>query len=92
MGHMSITSHLSASSTNAQIVAIPFQTSDVNSVQSTQLKNPQQPGGKKKRNNKNNSNNEKWIISTQNTQEGVTKEKRKSQFPCTICGEDHSTH
>jgi hypothetical protein len=92
MGHMSISSHPSATSSSAQTSTVPTQTSKVNSVQSTQPKNPQQPGGKKKRNKKKNSNTEKGTVPTQNTQEGGTKEKKKSQFPCMICGEDHPTH
>jgi hypothetical protein len=63
MGHMSITSHPSATGTSAQTVVVPSQTSEVNSVQSTQPKNPQQPGGKKKRNKKKNSNSEKGTAS-----------------------------
>jgi hypothetical protein len=92
MGQLSIQSQPSAAGTNAQTIVVPPQTSEVNSLQSMQPKNPQQPGGKKKRNKKKNSTDEKGTTTTQTSQEGGTKEKRKAQFPCTICGEDHPTH
>jgi hypothetical protein len=90
MGQVSIKSHPLASRTSAQTVAVPSQTYELNSVYSIPSKNP--PGGKKKRNKYKNSNTEKGIASTQNTQEGGTKEKRKIHFICTICGDDHPTH
>jgi hypothetical protein len=92
LGQLSIQSQPSVVGTSAQTIVVPTQTSEVNSVQSTQPKNPQQPGGKKKRNKKKNSTNEKGTATTQTSQEGGTKEKWKSHFPCTICGEDHPTH
>jgi hypothetical protein len=85
-------SHPSTSGTSAQTTSVPPQTFKFNSMQSIQLKNTQQPRGKKKMNKQNNYNNEKGTVSTQNTHEGGTKEKRKNQFPCMIYGEDHPTH
>jgi hypothetical protein len=58
-------------------------------MDSMKPKNSHLPGGKKKWNKKKNSSNEKRTNSTQKNQEGGTKEKRKSRFPCMICGEDH---
>ena len=77
MGHISISSHPSNSGTSVQTIAVPTHTSKVNSVQSMQMKNLKQPGGKKKGIKKKNSNTEKGTTSTQNTQEGCTKEKHK---------------
>jgi hypothetical protein len=48
MGYISISSHPSASSSNAQTTMVPTHTSEVNSVQSMQPKNPQQLGGKRR--------------------------------------------
>jgi len=53
MGHMSISLHPSSYMPISQTALVPTQTSEVNSMQSTQSKNPQQPGGKKRNKNKN---------------------------------------
>jgi hypothetical protein len=33
-----------------------------------------------------------WNLNQSFANRGGTKEKKKSRFPCTICGEDHPTH
>jgi len=48
-----------------------------NSMQSTQLKNPQHPGGKKKRNKKKHSNTEQGTAPTQKKSREGRKEKKK---------------
>jgi hypothetical protein len=70
MGHMSISSHLSASSCNVQNEMVPNQT-EVSSLQSMQPKNPQQPGGKKKRNKNKIFNTEQGTAPTQKNQGGA---------------------
>lgn len=71
---------------------VPTQTSEVNSVQSTQPKNPQQPGGNNNNNKNNNTYTEQGIAQTQNANAGGNKDKRKVKFPCKICGGNHLTH
>jgi hypothetical protein len=48
MGHMSISSHPKTYGSNAQTAMVPTWNFEVNSLQSTQLKNCQWPGGKNK--------------------------------------------
>jgi hypothetical protein len=70
----------------------PSQTSEVNLVQSTAPKNPQQSRGKKKGNNnkkKKNSSEQSGPKTQENNVEG--KPKRKAKYPCMICKEDHFT-
>jgi hypothetical protein len=89
MGHMPISSHLSATIPSAQTTMVP---SEVNSMQYMQPNTSKQPRGKKKRNKNNIFNIEPRITSTKNNQGGGMKEKNKGWFPNTTCGEDHPTH
>jgi hypothetical protein len=92
MGQMSIKSHSSTVGTNAQTIVVPSQTSEVNSVQSTQPKNPQQPGGKKKRNKKKKIPIMRKGLPLPKTPRREALRKKEELFPCMICGEDHPTH
>jgi hypothetical protein len=77
--------HSAASQTTA-LAAPPTQTSDVHSVQSTNLKDTQQPEGKKKQCKKGKGEKKP----TDNAGEGTT-EKWKVSYPCNLCAEDHPT-
>jgi ribosomal protein L44E len=78
--------HTAASQTTISI-APPTQTSDVHSVQSTNLKATQQPDGKKKQRKKGKGDKKP----TNNAGKGNT-EKQKVKYSCNLCVEDHPTH
>jgi hypothetical protein len=69
-------------------VAPVTQTSDVHSVQLTNPKGNQQTEGKKKQKNKKGKGDKK---AGNNVGEGKN-EKRKVNFPCKLCTDDHLTH
>jgi hypothetical protein len=78
--------HSAASQTTA-LAAPPTQTSEVNSIQTTNPKATQQPEGKKKQHKKGKGDKKP----TDNAGEGTT-EKRKAGYPCNLCAEDHLNH
>jgi hypothetical protein len=73
MGHMDISSNLSATSYSDKSTTIPTHTPRVNLVHFMQSKNPQKPEGNKKNNKKKIFNTKKGTSPTQKTQEGGTK-------------------
>jgi hypothetical protein len=75
-------------SQNPGSVSPSTQTSNIHIVQSMNPKANQQPKGKKKQRNKKGKGNKKPT----NNSSGVNTEKRKSNYLCNLCMEDHPTH
>jgi hypothetical protein len=76
----------------AKLTMIPRKTSELNSMQSTQLKNPHQFGGKNK--NKSKSMNPFVDLGTQQPLDlfiGGNKGMCKVKYPCMTCGKYHFT-
>lgn len=85
LGQMSLSSNTMVASQNTMTPANPTQTSEINSIQNIHLKGNKQPGGKKKGKNKANKQ------GGENNNQAVDKKKRKFQYPCMLCQEEHLT-